>query len=353
MSQYLSEQFKELTPYVPGEQPQNGKFIKLNTNELPYPPSSAVQKAITAKEIENLRLYPEPDGTIFRQSLADYYGLPLDQVYVGNGSDEVLAFAFMAFLDRVQFADLTYGFYPVYADLFHAEAKIIPLGEDFSLSLDEYDRETPIILANPNAPTGISLPQAVIEKKLQENPNRIIIVDEAYIAFGGESMIPLIKKYDNLLVIGTTSKSWGLAGLRAGMAFGNPELIRDINLIKYSFNSYNINRLTNVLAAAAVNDRVYEEEICQKVIATRERVSKELEKLGFTHTDSKTNFIFAKHEQIGGEKMLNLLREKGILVRHFKQERIKEYLRISIGTDQEMNQFLLVVKEIIKEETGA
>lgn len=353
MSQYLSERWKELTPYVPGEQPQNQTFIKLNTNELPYPPSPAVRRSITEGEIDNLRLYPEPDGNIFRQSLADYYGISREQVYVGNGSDEVLAFAFMAFLDRVQYADITYGFYPVYSGLFKCEAKEIPLRKDFSLNLDDYDAVTPIILANPNAPTGIALSPDVIEKKLLENTERIIIVDEAYVAFGAESVLPLIKKHDNLLVIGTTSKSWGLAGLRAGMAFGSPALIQDLNLIKYSFNSYNLNRLTNVLAAAAVDDKEYEEDVCQKIISTRTRISKELTELGFLQTDSKANFLFVKHEKIRGKIFLQKLREKGILVRHFDRPKIDEYLRVSIGRDREMDQFLLAVKEILLEEQNA
>lgn len=353
MSEYLSGRWKDLQPYVPGEQPQGKTFIKLNTNELPYPPSPAGKRVVTAEEIDDLRLYPDPDATKFREALARHYNLSLDEVYVGNGSDEVLAFAFMAFLDRVQFSDITYGFYPVYGDLFKCQVKEIPLRDDFSLNLDDYDDETPIILANPNAPTGMALPVSAIEEKLKANPHRLIIVDEAYVIFGAESVLPLIKKYKNLLVIGTTSKSWGLAGLRAGMAFGAPELIRDMNLIKYSFNSYNVNRLTNIIAAAVIDDVSYEKEVCEKIIATRERIKEELESLGFTLTDSKANFLFAKHEKIGGKDLLLKLRDKGILVRYFNEPRIDDYVRISIGTDEEMDQFLIAVKAILEEDSYA
>ena len=353
MSRFLAKKYRTLDAYVPGEQPRDKRYIKLNTNEFPYPPSPDVIKAIDSEVISDLRLYSDPTAKNLKESLAKYYGVGAENVFVSNGSDESLNFAFACFFeDGVAFADLTYGFYSVFADLYGIDAKIIPLNEDFAIVPEEYfglDRGA--VIANPNAPTGKALPLADIERIVASNPDRVIVVDEAYVDFGGESAIPLTKKYDNLLVCMTYSKSRGMAGARLGFAIGNAELIADLELMKYSTNPYNLDSLALRLGAAALTDssKAYYEEKVGEVIRVREETSKKLTALGATVLPSKANFLFAKLPDISGGEAYAKLRERGILVRHFSKARISDYLRISIGTAEDMAELVNAVAEIIKE----
>ena len=353
MSRFLAKKYRTLDAYTPGEQPRDKRYIKLNTNEFPYPPSPDVIKAIDSEVISDLRLYSDPTAKNLKESLAKYYGVGAENVFVSNGSDESLNFAFACFFeDGVAFADLTYGFYSVFADLYGIDAKIIPLNEDFAIVPEEYfglDRGA--VIANPNAPTGKALPLADIERIVASNPDRVIVVDEAYVDFGGESAIPLTKKYDNLLVCMTYSKSRGMAGARLGFAIGNAELIADLELMKYSTNPYNLDSLALRLGAAALTDssKAYYEEKVGEVIRVREETSKKLTALGATVLPSKANFLFAKLPDISGGEAYAKLRERGILVRHFSKARISDYLRISIGTAEDMAELVNAVAEIIKE----
>ena len=353
MSRFLAKKYRTLDAYVPGEQPRDKRYIKLNTNEFPYPPSPDVITAIDSEVISDLRLYSDPTAKNLKESLAKYYGVGAENVFVSNGSDESLNFAFACFFeDGVAFADLTYGFYSVFADLYGIDAKIIPLSEDFAIVPEEYfglDRGA--VIANPNAPTGKALPIADIERIVASNPDRVIVVDEAYVDFGGESAIPLTKKYDNLLVCMTYSKSRGMAGARLGFAIGNAELIADLELMKYSTNPYNLDSLALRMGAAALTDssKAYYEEKVGEVIRVREETSKKLTALGATVLPSKANFLFAKLPDISGGEAYAKLRERGILVRHFSKARISDYLRISIGTAEDMAELVNAVAEIIKE----
>ena len=353
MSRFLAKKYRTLDAYVPGEQPRDKRYIKLNTNEFPYPPSPDVIKAIDSEVISDLRLYSDPTAKNLKESLAKYYGVGAENVFVSNGSDESLNFAFACFFeDGVAFADLTYGFYSVFADLYGIDAKIIPLNEDFAIVPEEYfglDRGA--VIANPNAPTGKALPLADIERIVASNPDRVIVVDEAYVDFGSESAIPLTKKYDNLLVCMTYSKSRGMAGARLGFAIGNAELIADLELMKYSTNPYNLDSLALRMGAAALTDssKAYYEEKVGEVIRVREETSKKLTALGATVLPSKANFLFAKLTNISGGEAYAKLRERGILVRHFSKARISDYLRISIGTAEDMAELVNAVAEIIKE----
>ena len=350
MKEFWSDRIRSLTPYTPGEQPKDRKFIKLNTNENPYPPAPGVLEAIRENADASLRLYPDPEGMLLRQALAHAYGLEEDQIFVGNGSDEVLAFAFQAFYspgDEIVFPDITYSFYPVYANLFGIRCRTVPLKDDFTIPVEQMQGSKGVVIANPNAPTGIELPQSELRRILEANREVAVIVDEAYVDFGGESALPLIREYPNLLVIQTCSKSRALAGLRVGFAFGNPNLIQALNCVKNSINSYTLDRLALVGAAAAVADKEYFDAQRYKVMATRTRTTEILKEMGFQVLPSKANFIFITHPTVPAQTLFAGLREKGVLVRYFNQPRIDNYLRVSIGTDQEMDAFLTAVKELI------
>ena len=351
MSKYLSSRLAALDAYTPGEQPRDMQYIKLNTNESPFPPSPLVLEKVSEAEVSRLNLYPDPEATALRGKLAALHGLAPENVFVSNGSDDILNFAFMAFCDETRgaaFADITYGFYPVYGDLYGIDCKVIPLREDFTLNpMDYHDLGRMVVIANPNAPTGLTISETDIRGILESNRDNVVLIDEAYVDFGGKSVYPLIKKYDNLLVVQTYSKSRSMAGARLGFAFGSPELIADLNLIKYSTNPYNINRLTMIAGEAAIDSNDYFMDNCKKIIKAREYTATELKRLGFTVTDSKANFLFAKSDQIGGEELYLELKKRGILVRHFSKERIKEYNRITVGTMEQMEKFVAAVAEIL------
>ena len=346
MSLYWNERVKGLSPYVPGEQPRDRKFIKLNTNENPYPPSPKVAEAMAAllaEEADRLRLYPDPACTELREAAARRYGVRPEQVFAGNGSDEILAFAFGAFFDGpepVLFPDITYSFYPVYTELWDIPCRTIPLAEDFSVSPEDYCLPAAgLVLPNPNAPTGRALSPEDLRSILDyhRTNRRVVIIDEAYAAFGAESMVPFIDEHPNLLTVHTLSKSASLAGLRVGFAIGGEELIEGLCRIRDSFNSYTVDRLAQAGAAAALGDAPYYDEVNRRVSATRERVSAALAGLGFTVIPSAANFLFVRSPAMTGADFFARLRERGILVRHFPKPRIGDFLRISIGTDEEMD----------------
>ncbi len=349
MSKYLVDKYSSLLPYTPGEQPKDLKYIKLNTNESPFPPSPlAVQYA--REEAERLMLYPDPELTSIKRAISDYYGKSTECVTVTNGSDDMLNFAFMAFCDEKSpalFADITYGFYRVFAELNKIPYTEIPLHEDFSLSVDDYiGRCGTVFIANPNAPTGIALPVSEIERLLAADSSRVVIVDEAYVDFGAQSASVLTERHPNLLVIGTFSKSRSMAGARLGYAIGSAELISDIERLRFSTNPYNINRMTMAAGVGAILDDGYFRENCKKIIETREWTVRALRGLGFTLTDSRANFIFAHHPKIDAETMYLTLKKNGILIRHFSQERIKNYNRITIGNQVEMQLLVDKIKEL-------
>jgi len=352
MSEYWNIRTKNLSPYVPGEQPKDRQFIKLNTNENPYPPSPKVIEAIQKTANERLRLYPDPECTEFREAVAACYGVKPGQVFAGNGSDEVLGFAFGAFFEKtILFPDITYSFYPVYADLWDIPYSLIPLREDFSIRINEFRIPSDgVVISNPNAPTSISLPLDDILSlaEFMERQKKVFIVDEAYAAFGTQSAVPHINKYPNLLTVHTLSKSASLAGLRVGFAIGSEKLIEGLCRMRDSFNSYTLDRLALAGAAAAVADTTYYNEINNRVINTRQRVMQTLCELDFTVLPSSANFLFIKFSSVGGADFYTALRERGILVRHFNKNRINDYLRVSIGTDEEMDTFLNACREIIK-----
>jgi histidinol-phosphate aminotransferase len=352
MSRFLSSRFAALKAYVPGEQPGEMEYIKLNTNESPYPPPPGVIAAATESEVRKLCLYPNPDGTRLLNKLAEFYGTSPKNVIIGNGSDELLAFAFQAFCDSlrtVAFPDITYGFYPVYAELYGIQYTQIPLKDDFSIDPADYcDIGKNVVIANPNAPTGIALTPGDIEKIAQTNSGYVVLIDEAYVDFGAESVIPLTHKYDNLLVMHTYSKSRSMAGARMSFAIGSAPLIEDMNKMKYSFNPYNVNRLTQIMGEAALNEEEYYKEKRREIIAARVYTESCLRDLGFTMTDSKANFIFARHPKIGGYELYTALKAKGILVRHWEKPRISDYLRITIGTKNQMDAMLNAIAEILR-----
>jgi histidinol-phosphate aminotransferase len=354
MSIFWSKLVQDAEPYIPGEQPDQSEIIKLNTNENPYPPSPQVLKAIQQAADENLRLYPSPTVDRLKKIISDYYSLQKDQVFIGNGSDEVLAFSFMAFFnpgEKILFPDITYSFYPVYAKLFHIDYETVPLNEDFTIPVEQFFHAVGgVIFPNPNAPTGISLKLEKIEKIIENNPNKVVIIDEAYVDFGCESAVKLIHKYNNLLVIQTLSKSRSLAGLRIGYALGSKDLIVALNRIKNSFNSYTLDRLAIAGAEASFLDNQYFKETVNKIIKTREVTSQKLRKLGFEVIPSKANFLFIKHPQTDAEKLYFMLKQHKIYVRYFKKPRIQQYLRVTIGTDEQMAIFCEKLEEIIFKE---
>ncbi|MDD4169616.1 MAG: histidinol-phosphate transaminase [Desulfotomaculaceae bacterium] len=351
MSKFWSKLIRGLDPYVPGEQPKDRKYIKLNTNENPYPPSPAVLEAIREYTGKDLRLYPDPNGDILKTTVAGYFRVKKKNVFVGNGSDEVLAFAFITFFKQqkpILYPDITYSFYPVYSKFFEIKANPIPLTGDFRINLADYPVDNGgIIFPNPNAPTGRFLPVEQIESLLKQNTLSVVIVDEAYVDFGGKSCISLIENYPNLLVIQTLSKARSLAGMRIGYAIGSPELIDGLERAKNCFNSYTLDRLALVAATAAINDRVYFETTCRAIIATREWLIAELEKLDFEVVPSTANFIFIRHRNRKAEELFSALRQRGVLVRYFKLPRIDNHLRVTIGTDDEMQEFIRQLQAIL------
>ncbi len=353
MSQFWSQIIRELEPYVPGEQPKSQRYIKLNTNENPYPPSPRVIAAIKAATNSSLRRYPDPNCDDLKQALADYHDLDRDQVFVGNGSDEVLALAFISFFKQqepILFPDITYSFYIVYCKFFDIACERLPLADDFDISLNDYVRPNGgIIFANPNAPTGKLISLEKIESLLKQNQQSVVIVDEAYIDFGGESAIALIGDYPNLLVIHTLSKSRSLAGMRVGAAMGPVELIEGLERAKNSFNSYPLDRLALVGGVEAVRDTEYFQSTCEKVVKTREWTAAELKKLKFEVVPSNANFVFAKHPRIPAEMLFTQLKAHNILVRYFDKPRINKYLRVTIGTDADMQTFVQVLSKIVKQ----
>lgn len=353
MSKYWSEITKSIEPYICGEQPKDKKYVKLNTNENPYPPSPKVIEAIKNAANADLRLYPDPNCDELSETIAEYYNLERNQIFIGNGSDEVLALSFLAFFnsnETIIFPDISYSFYPVYANLYNINYKFAKLKEDFSIPVQEFMTENGgVVIPNPNAPTGRCLDVASIKKILDYNLNKVVIIDEAYIDFGGESVVSLIKDYSNLLVIQTLSKSRSLAGIRLGFALGQSELIDGLNRIKNSFNSYTIDRVAAAAAVEAIKDEGYFKECSSKIISTREKTIEKLTQLNFNVIPSKANFIFAAHTTYSASVLFTKLREKGVLVRYFNKDRINNYLRITIGSDEEMDYFMKKVKEIIDE----
>ena len=350
MSRFFSDKFTNLEAYVPGEQPKDQQYIKLNTNENAFPPHPAVAEAAGQAALR-LHLYPDTECTELRKTLAGRLGLTPEELIMVNGSDDILNFAFMAFCDRhipAVFPDITYGFYPVFANLNMVPYREIPLQENLTVRVEDYLHAAgTIFLANPNAPTGIALSREQIEVILQANPYNVVVVDEAYVDFGAESCIPLIREYDNLLVTQTFSKSRSMAGGRLGFGAANPEIIRDLETIRYSTNPYNIDMMTQAAGTACLLHDEYNTENCRTIIRTREKTRKALEKLGFEVTDSRANFLFARHPDISGEDLYRKLKERGILVRHFSAERIRDYNRISVGTDEQMETLVRETEKIL------
>jgi histidinol-phosphate aminotransferase len=353
MSKFLKKCYSSLEAYVPGEQPRDGEYVKLNTNESPFPPSPSVINAVNSGEVMNLRLYSDPTAKDLKNSIASLYGVDSENVYVANGSDDILNFSFMAFSGdkgEAVFPEISYGFYKVFSELYGIKSEQIPLKEDFSIDYKDYlNKNKFIVIANPNAPTGLTLSLSEIEEILKTNKDNVVLIDEAYVDFGGESAVTLVPKYDNLLVCMTFSKSRCLAGARLGFAIGNSEIIKDLELIKYSTNPYNINRLTLVAGKAAIDDNAYYVDRCKSIMENREYTVNELKKLGFFVTDSKANFVFAQCDWIDGETLYKKLKERKILIRHFSTEKIKNFNRITIGTLNQMETFIENVKSI-KEE---
>lgn len=355
MSRYWSQTVRNISPYVPGEQPKDRKYIKLNTNENPYPPSAKAIEAIRSAANDALRLYPDPSSEELRETIAKAFSLKKENVFIGNGSDEVLAFCFPAFFEPaglpVLFAEITYSFYPVYAALFNTPYRLIPMDDEFNVPVEGYFQANGgILIANPNAPTGKGLPLEGIQKILQRNAGSVVIIDEAYVDFGGHSAAGLIETYPNLLVIRTLSKSHSLAGLRVGYALGGNDLIEGITRVKDSVNSYTVDRMAQAGAREAIKDVACLQETLSKIIRTRERVSAGLMDMGFHVIPSQANFIFVSHAQVPAADLFQSLREKGILVRYFNKPRIDNYLRVTIGTDEEMDRFLEAIAVICEKK---
>lgn len=357
MSRFMSPRFAGLEAYTPGEQPQDQQYVKLNTNESPYPPSPAVLERISKAEVERLNLYPDPTGKVLKEKLAALYGVEAKNVFLSNGSDDILNFAFMAFCDGERgaaFPEISYGFYPVYADLYHVDCKKIPLKADFGVNYQDYcGIGRMVVIANPNAPTGMEISLAEIEEILKTNPDNIVVIDEAYVDFGGTSCVDFIKKYDNLLVVQTFSKSRSMAGARLGFAIANEAIIEDLEKIKYSTNPYNINRLTLAAGEAAVDSNDYYVENAKKIAKTREMTTAKLREMGFTVLDSVANFIFAKNNALSGKTVYEELKKKGVLVRYFGKAKIEDFVRITIGTPEQMQVLFEKLEEILQEQKGA
>ena len=352
MSQFLDKRYSTLAAYVPGEQPQDKKYIKLNTNESPYPPSEAVLQAVNSSQTELLRLYPDPDGRVLTKKLASYYGVSPTQVFLANGSDDILNFAFMAYGAngrKSYFADITYGFYSVFANLHLSDYTEIPLNEDFTIPVNKFCGVDGIVfIANTNAPTGIALTLSEVEQIVSSNPQNVVVIDEAYVDFGAESAVSLVNKYSNLLVVQTYSKSRSMAGARLGFAIGSEEIINDLHKLRYSTNPYNINRLTLVAGEKTIDTQGYYDDNCQRIVSSRRYTESELIKLGFRVLPSKANFIFAQSDAIDGGELYLKLKDRGILVRHFTSERIKNFNRITIGTQEQMEILVKTIKDILE-----
>lgn len=355
MSRFMNTQFSGLEAYTPGEQPTDMQYIKLNTNESPFPPSEGVLKAINSDAIAHLNLYPDPVCKNLKKKLADLYSVGIENVFVSNGSDDILNFSFMAFCNAtdhpVKFPNISYGFYRVYADLYGVRYTEVPLKDDFSIDPADYTgNNANIVIANPNAPTGIALSKDAVEQIVSANPDFVVLIDEAYVDFGAESCLDLIHRYDNLLVVRTYSKSRSMAGARLGFAIGNRDLIADLEKIKFSTNPYNINRLTLLAGEAAVDDDAYYVQNCAVIAEVREYTEAKLNEMGFECTDSKTNFIFARSPKIGGEALYLALKERGVLVRHFNKPAIVDYNRITVGTKEQMDCILSSIASILNEK---
>ena len=352
MSVFSTDILKNMSAYVPGEQPQDKSYIKLNTNEFPFEPGDNVKAVVNSEKAADLRLYSDPTCRVLKEAIAQNYGLKTENVFCGNGSDEVLALSFLAFCkkdDTVIFPDISYGFYPVFASFFGLKYREIPLKDDFSINVSDYFRDCgTVYIANPNAPTGLTLKPYEIEEIIKNNPNHVVVIDEAYCDFCDCTVTGLIEKYNNLLVVRTFSKSYALAGARIGFALGNIELISDLEKAKYSFNPYNINRLSIEIGAEAMKDREYFEKTVAVIRKNREKLTEELKNLGFTVLDSGANFVFAKKDGFDGEELYLKLKENGILVRHFSKERIKDYLRITVGTQEQNAALINTLGRIIK-----
>ena len=352
MSRFFSQKYKSLEPYTPGEQPKDTKYIKLNTNESPFTPSKTVLEYIS-RASQNLQLYSDPECSELVKVACERFNVNSDEIIFTNGSDEILNFAFMAFCDKdtpAVFPDITYGFYNVFAQINNIPFKQIPLNEDFSINIEDYKKVNgTIFIANPNAPTGIALSKDEIEDIVSSNPDNIVVIDEAYVDFGGESVVPLTKKYDNLLVTQTFSKSRSLAGGRLGFGIGNKNIIQDLNTIKYSTNPYNVNSLTMAAGVGTLIDDKYCMDNCKKIIDNRTWTINELKKIGFSTTDSKANFVFAKHSSVNGKNIYLKLKEKGVLVRHFDKDKLSDYNRITIGNKEQMAIFIEKLKEVLEE----
>ena len=346
-----TENVRRVVPYTPGEQPKEQNIIKLNTNENPYPPSPAVRVAIREVTEEGMRRYPDPSADVLVSAIAEEYGVEKEEVFVGVGSDDVLAMALLTFFNSekpILFPDITYSFYDVWADLYRIPYECMPLKDDFTIDPEDYKKENGgVILPNPNAPTGVCMGTDAIESIIKSNPDSVVIIDEAYVDFGAVSVLPLIRKYDNLLVVQTMSKSRSLAGMRIGFAFGDAKLIKYLNDVKFSFNSYTMNQTALAAGVAAVKDRAYFDTCCKKIIATREWVKEELKDLGFSFPDAKSNFIFATHPEYPANKLFDELKSRKIYVRYFNKLRIDNYIRITIGTDAQMRAFLNAVTDIL------
>ncbi len=353
MSQFINNRVGNLTPYVPGEQPVERQYIKLNTNESPYPPSPGVMRAVL-EEVGRLQLYSDPECKALTLEAAKYYGVEADEILMTNGSDEILNFAFMAYGDKdtpFVFPEITYGFYPVFADLNDIPYRIIPLEEDFSIDPTKYyNAEGNVVIANPNAPTGLSLSLEQVEGIVKNNLNHVVVIDEAYVDFGGETCLSLIRKYPNLLITRTFSKSYSLAGARLGFGIGNRDLIADLNTVKFSTNPYNVNRMTMAAGKAALEENSYYTDHCSDIMATREFTRWELMSRGFTVTDSKTNFLFAMHPEVDGGELYQELKEMGILIRHFNNPKIAQYNRITVGTVEQMKALLQAIDLILDQK---
>ena len=352
MSRFLSDKYRALRAYTPGEQPRDRRYIKLNTNESPFPPPPSVLRAVS-EEAERVQLYCDPTCSALVQKAAELYGVSPDMLLMTNGSDEILQYAFMAFGDTDRpfaFPDLTYGFYPVFAELNGIPYEEIPLNDDFTINVDDYiGIGKNIFIANPNAPTGIALPLSDIERIVASNPDNIVVIDEAYVDFGAESAAPLTRKYNNLIVTQTFSKSRSMAGARLGFGIASPDLIRDMNTVKYSTNPYNVNSMTMAAGIGALSCEDYTRKNCKTVMENRDFCTDAMQKMGFVTTDSKTNFIFAKHPAIDGGVLYTKLRERGILVRHFNTPIIAQYNRITVGTREQMQALLCAMEEILEE----
>ena len=357
MSKFWNNKIKEIEPYVPGEQPKDKKYIKLNTNENPYSPSEKVIEKIKSMSLKDLKLYPDPDVSELRKVIAKYFSQKIDeritkeQIFVGNGSDEVLALIFMTFFnkgDKVYYPDITYSFYPVYADLFDLKEIKVPLNKNFEIEIEKYfGLDGHIVITNPNAPTSIALKLEEIEKIAEKNPSQLVVVDEAYVDFGAESAVKLVNKYDNVLVVQTFSKSRSFAGMRLGYAIGSENTIEGLNRLKFSFNSYTIDRISIEAGIESFKDNEYFEKTNAKIIQTRDKTSEKLKKLGFKVLNSSANFIFISHNKVFAGDLYKQLKENGVLVRYFAKDRINNYLRVTIGTDEEMGIFIKKLEETI------